>query len=240
MAYDPNDPADVAIVTAAVNEALEAASATHEAEIEGLKKKNTDLLGRIRKLREGGDGNDTGEITRLENELEESQGKLRVAESELRQVRRDLSRVEGERDTARNGLEVESSFSRTMLVENGLTAALAEANVAPHFMEAARALLGKQVTVKVDGDNRTAVGPSDKPLGEFVKEWAASEAGKHMVAAPANGGGGANGNSPAQGGGAKKISEMSEAERTAHYNTVGKTAFDAQVESERGGQQQAA
>lgn len=233
MAYDPNDPADKAIVDGLIEEALEAEREKHEADIEGLKNKNKQLTDRLRKARSGDDSADTAEIDRLERELDESKAALRTAQSELRETNRKLKAAETERDTARTSLETESSFSRNMVVENGLTAALVEAKVAPHFMEAARALLGKQVAVKVDGDNRTAVGPNDKPLGEFVKEWAASEAGKHYVAAPANGGGGANGSNPASGGGSKKISEMSESERTAHYNAVGQAAFDAQLESER-------
>ena len=232
-AYDATDADTIVAVQAAVDAALEAERERHEGEIEGLKNKNKDLVERLRKARAGGDV-DTGEVERLERELEETSGKLRTAEADLRQVRRDLTRVEGERDTARTNLEAETAFSRNLTVENGLTAALVEANVAPHFMEAAKALLTKQgVTVKVDGTDRTAVGPNDKPLGEFVKEWAASEAGKHYIAAPNNGGGGANNANASGGGGTKKISEMTEVERTAHYNAIGQAAFDAQVESEK-------
>lgn len=237
-AYDPNDPADKEVVDGLIEAAVEAERESHAAEIERLKKDNAKTREKLRQARAGGDGADTGEIERLEKELEETQTKLATAETGLREANRTLKRVEGERDTAVKSLETESSFSRNMLVENGLTAALAEANVAPQFMEAAKALLmQKGVSVKVDGDNRMAVGPNDKPLGEFVKEWAGSDNGKHYIAAPANAGGGANGGT--QGGApAKKISEMTLPERTAHYNAVGQAAFDAQVESENKAAQQ--
>jgi chromosome segregation ATPase len=163
MAYDPNDPADKAIVDGLIEDALEAEREKHEADVEGLKNKNRQLTERLKKARAGEGGGDTAEIERLEHELDDAKGQLRTAQSELRETNRKLKAAEGERDSARQTLETETSFSRNMLVENGLTAALIEANVAPHFTEAAKALLGKSVTVKVDGDNRTAVGPNDKP-----------------------------------------------------------------------------
>lgn len=212
MPYDANDPDTKAAVQAAIDAALEEAQTAHEAEIEGLKTKNADLVKRISKLRSGnGDGSHNEEISRLEKELDESNSKLGMVEGELRETKRQLKKVEGERDTFKTQAETEGNFSRNMLVESGLTSALVEANVAPQFMEAAKAMLGKAVSVKVDGDNRTAV-VGDKSLGDYVKEWSASDAGKHFVKAPASGGGGATG-AGTQGGAGKKFSEMTEAER---------------------------
>lgn len=211
MAYDPNDPADKAIVQGLIDAALEEQATAHEAEITGLKTKNTQLLDRLRKAREGG-GDNGEEVARLERELEETAGKLRTAEAELRTVNRKLGEAERDRDTARTAAETEGAFSRNMLIENGLTSALLDAKVDPDLMEAAKALLGKGATVKVDGDSRTAV-VGDKPLGEFIKEWAASDSAKRFILAPSNGGGGSHGN-PQGGGGPKKLADMSEAERT--------------------------
>lgn len=218
-AYDANDPADKAIVDGLIEEALEAEREKHEAEITGLKTKNADLVKRLGRARAGNaEGGNTEEITRLERELEETSGKLATAEADLREATRQLKKVTGERDNATRSLETESSFSRNMLIENGLTSALTEANVDPALMEAAKALLGKGATVKVEGDNRTAV-VGDKPLGEFVKEWAASDAAKRFILAPVNGGGGA----PPQGGGGnpgtKKLADMLEPERLAMART---------------------
>jgi len=231
LAYDPNDPADKRIVDGLIAAALEAAQEEHEAEVTRLTSKNSELLGKLKNARNGGDNAE--EVSRLENELSETQGKLRTAEGDLRTVKRELATVTGERDTAVTSLESESNFARSMVVENGLTAALVEANVAPEFMEAARAMLEKSVTVKVEGDNRNAV-VGDKSVLDYVKDWAASDKGKHFVKAPANGGGNTgDNNQPANGGASKKIAEMNEAERVAHYNAVGKAAFDQQVEAER-------
>ncbi len=233
MAYDPNDPADRKIVSDAVAEALEEARTEHEASVEGLKAKNRDLLTKLNRARTAGGDNSAEEVTRLEAELEKAQGELRTATSALRTAERDLKTVTGERDTANATLETETSFSRTMVVENDLTAALSEVNVAPQFLDGAKAMLAGGITVKeVDGKRKAFAG--DKPLSEHVKEWAASDKGKAYVAAPANGGGNAGAdNTPAGQAGAKKISEMNMLERTAHYNKIGQFEFDRQVEAEK-------
>lgn len=216
MAYDPNDPKDKAIVQGLIDTALEQARETHEAEIEGLKTKNTDLIGKLRKARAEGGNENTGEIERLETELNEAQGKLRKAESDLRQVNRDVATVTAERDAAQTSLQAETDFARNLLVNNGLTGALVEANVAPQFLDDVTASLARQVTIKdSDGERKAFVG--DKPLGEFVKEWSQSDRGKHYVVAPANGGGGTPPPGSPQGG-AKKLYEMTEPERIAAHN----------------------
>lgn len=230
MAYDPNDPADKAILDKAVKDALEAKQLEHEEEIQGLKDKNQELLGKLRKARTEGGAENAGEIERLETELHETQGKLRKAESDLRQTNRDLSAAHEERDTARNELTSEREFSRNELVNNRLTGELVGVNVASQFLEDVGASLARQVTIKeVDGKREAFVG--DKPLGEFVKEWAGSDKGKHYVTAPANGGGGTQNPGNPQGG-TKKIAEMTLAERTAHFNAIGKEAFEKQVADE--------
>lgn len=211
MAYDPTDPADKAIFDAAIAEALEVAETAHEAEVERLRTKNVELLGKLAKARKG-EGADTGEVERLERELEDTSAKLTTAEADLRQVKRDLTKAEQERETAKTAAAKETEISRNMIVDSSLTSSLVEANVAPQFLEAAKALLGKGVAVKeTDGERAAFVG--DKPLGEFVKEWATGDAGKAFIKAPANGGGGGN-NLPNGNGGSKKLSEMSEVERT--------------------------
>jgi len=49
-----------------------------------------------------------------------------------------------------------------------------------------------QAQIIADGDTRVAkIG--DKSVSDFVKDWAASDDGKHFVSAPANGGGGSQG-----------------------------------------------
>ena len=212
MAYDANDPADRAIVEGLIATALEEERETHRTEVERLDKKNKELLGKLKRTVAGEDGVVVGEIERLESELETNKRDLSAAKSMLRETERKLKTVETERDNFSAQAETEGNFSRNLLTENTLTAALIDAKVAPHFMEAAKALLSKGVSVEINGDERKVVA-NGKSVADYVKEWAASDAGKHYIQANANGGGGSNG---ANGGGSsssKKLSEMSEQER---------------------------
>lgn len=212
MAYDPNDPEDKKVFDAAVEEALEAERETHSAEVERLNNKNKDLLKKLAKAREGVDN--LGEIERLERELDETKHELSEASSKLRIAERDLKKVTTERDAAVTERDNERTLSQNELIENKLTAALVENKVAGHFMDAAKALLKDKAVVEVDGDGNRIVKADGKDVAEFVKEWASSDAGKHYVQAPANGGGGATGaNGGGSPGGLKPLAEYSEAER---------------------------
>jgi hypothetical protein len=231
MAYDPNDPETKAAVQAAVDEALEAAREEHQGEVDRLKEKNTEILGKLKKAREGKE--DAGEVARLEGELETTQGELREAQSKLRVTERDLKRANDERDTATRERDTAVTERNNELLTNSLNAALIENKVAPHFMDAANALLKGKATVEVEGDVRKVL-IDGKDVGEFVKDWAASDAGKHYVTAPANGGGGAtgpNGNGNPNGG--KALKDMTEAERTEMARTRPQE-FQALVAAEQG------
>lgn len=232
MAYDPNDPADRKIVQDAVDAALATAREEHDSEVERLNNKNTELLGKLKKAREGGDN--AGEVERLETELAGVQKQLGEANTKLRTTERQLATVTGERDTAVTERDTAVSQRDNEFKNNALSSALAEAKVAPHFMDAAKALLNGKLAVEVNGDERTILADG-KPVGDFIKEWAASDAGKHYVIAPANGGGGATGpNGNGNPNGSKKLSEMSEAERTEMARSQPE-AFQSLVAAENGG-----
>jgi hypothetical protein len=93
---------------------------------------------------------------------------------------------------AQDALASESGFTQKLLLDNGLTDALVKVGVANQFLPAVKAMLGTQAKVIVDGDARKAV-IGDKELSEFVASWATTDEGKHYIAAPGNGGGGASG-----------------------------------------------
>lgn len=97
-----------------------------------------------------------------------------------------------------------------MTRDSALKAALTEAGITnPAFLKAATLLHRDQI--KMDGDTATVDGPmGPKPLGDFIKGWAAGDEGKAFVAQPT--GGGAKGGKD---GGQKALSEMGDAERMA-------------------------
>lgn len=228
MAYDANDPETKAAVKAAIKAALAEQAEEHEADVAGLKEKNKELIAKLKKAQSGEGGDvDSAEVARLETELRDTKKALRAAEK----ARDDA--VE-ERDTAVQRADKEASVTASLLTENGLTAALTKANVKPELLPAVTALLSGKVEIKeVSGKREAQV--NGKALGDFVEEWAKSDEGKHYVAAPLNGGGGSSTKLPTNPqGGAKKISEMTLAERTALYN-ADPDKFREMSDAERGG-----
>ncbi len=180
-AVDLKDPDVIAAIEAAVTEATDK-----------LALKNAELVKEKRALQaKAGTGVDSAELERVERERDEWKGKAETATRDLKKVQTDLT-------TATEALTGEKGYTQKLLVDNGLTAALVENGVKnPAHLKAALALIRSSsgVEVKVDGENRTAL-VGGKPLGEFVKTWAASDDGKHFVTAAVNTGTNANGGKP--------------------------------------------
>lgn len=171
MPLDRNDPEVKALLEEAAAEATEALSA-----------KNKELLAELRaaKAKAKGSEIDPEEHARLQTQVEELTGKLdKVTKDSTRQIEKltkDLTDKEG--------------ALTQHLIDGGLSTALAKAGVAPHFMDAAKAMLRGQAAIK---DGAAVIG--DKPLADHVTEWAGTDQGKHFIAAPANSGGGGQGGS---------------------------------------------
>jgi hypothetical protein len=195
MAFDPND----ADTKKAIKEAVEAATAEATA---GLLEKNKELLGKLKKAQKDS-AIDPAEHAALQEELAATQVKLAEAQKAAKTATTEADKI-------KKAYESESQVTHRLLVDNGLSEALLKNGIKPEMTKAVKALLSSQVTLKTEGDKRMAV-VGDKPLGDFVTEWAKSDEGKHFVAAPANQGGGAHGG--AGGGGTQK--------------TMSRTAFDA-------------
>lgn len=175
-AFDPKDPADIAIVQGMIDEA-----------VEPLAKKNKELLGEVKKAKKGAEI-DPVELERLETERDGLAAQLADANKALKAATTQLT-------DAQKALEGETGFNRGLLIDNGLNAALIEAGVKdPTFLKAAAHMIkgSSAIEVKVEGANRSAM-VGDKALAAFVKEWSQSDEGKAFVAAPGNGGGGAPG-----------------------------------------------
>lgn len=151
---------------------------------DALASKNRELLTEVKtfKAKAKGADIDPGEYEQLKADLEEARGQLSKVDK--------LSKTEIEK--LNNAVKAKDSALQKFLLDGGLTDALAKAGVKPEYMDATKALLREKAAIKAEGDNYTAV-MGDKPLLDAVKEWAASDTGKHFVAAPANSGGGAQG-----------------------------------------------
>lgn len=164
MAFDPEDPDTKAAVQALVDEATA-----------GLAAKNRELLAELKEARKE-KGVDPAELAAAQAALAAAQAEAQAARAEAAQTAEALA--------------VETGNASKLLIENGLSAALARANVAPPFLPAVRALMAAQVTIAQDGEARRLM-VGDKDLAAHIDAWAASDEAKHYLAAPLHRGGGA-------------------------------------------------
>jgi hypothetical protein len=186
---------DVDLNSPEVKKAIEAAV---NAAVAPLVEKRDELLNEVKTLRKG-TAIKPEDLEKVEAERDEYKAKLDAAN-------KDVKKLTTERDTAVTNLAKESEISANAHKERDLTESLAAINVSnPIALKAAKALLASQAQVVVEGDKRvTKVG--DKLLSDHLKEWAATDEGKHFITAPANGGGGAGGGG--NGGGGSKNGDM--------------------------------
>lgn len=178
MALDLNDPEVKAALTAAVDEATA-----------GLIKKRDELLAETKELKKGRQI-DPAEVQKLEDKIEALTAERDAAQADAKKAAKDAEKATL---TAQKATEATNG----LVVSTGLKDALIAANVAKQFIPAVEAMLRPVVQVKAEGD---AFAPyvGDKTLADHVQAWAQSDAGKHFIAAPANGGGGALGDGGAQ------------------------------------------
>ncbi len=162
---------------AKIDEAIEAATG-------GLAKKNQELLAELKEARKGR-AIDPAELDKLQSKIDALEVDLGSAQKASKEQAKLLKQ-------AQDALASESGFTQKLLLDNGLTDALVKVGVANQFLPAVKAMLGTQAKIIVDGDTRKAI-IGDKELSEFVSSWATSDEGKHYIAAPGNGGGGASG-----------------------------------------------
>ena len=156
----------------------DAVQAAVDAATEGLAAKNRELLGEVKKLKRGAEI-DPAEVAALESQIDTLKADLTKAQKEAKAFSKQAE------DNAK-ALESEAGFTRTLLIEQGLTAELVSAGV---------------------NDKRVAkIG--DKAQKDFVKEWSTGDDGKHFVTADQNAGGGASGGG---GGGAVAKTTMARA-----------------------------
>lgn len=168
-----------------------------EAALEGVKSKNTELLDEVKtlkaELRKSKDI-DPADVAKLEEENDRLKGELTKAQKDAKDAAKAA-------ETATKQLETESGFTTKLLTENALNTALAEAGVKePAMLKAVKAMMVGTAQVVTDGNDRV-VKIGEKPLTDYIKEWAGTDEAKHFISAGNNNGGGAPGGKGASGGG---------------------------------------
>ena len=161
-------------------EELEKQVSDLQAEKEAMSAKNKELLGEIKKLKaKNNDAVDAEKYAELESKFDELKSEndklVKKYDADVKKLNADLSTANG-------------SLNR-YLIDAGLSDNLAKAGVKAEFLEAAKALLRGQASLKDEkGELKAYI--ADKPISEFVSEWAQKD-GKAFIAAPQGQGGGA-------------------------------------------------
>lgn len=203
--FNPDAPEVQEYVQKMVDEAVSKAT-------EGLVSKNSEILGEKKKAMQ--------ELADLRIKQAEAEAKIAEAsgdkEAHAEAVKKQYEAKIAEKDSVIDEL---SSFRTNALVDGGLMESLTAANVSKDFLPAAKALLRSDVEIV---DNQATV--KGEPLNEYVSKWAASDQGKHFVAAPANSGG----NAPGGGSGSSGTTmNRTDFEKMATSNPQGVSKFFA-------------
>lgn len=194
-------------------EVQEAIKAAVEKATAPLIAKRDELLGEVKKLRRESQI-DPADLEKVEAERDQLKQQLAEAQRSLAKAQKDLEATAKARD------EIQNAYTSS-LKEAALTDALTKAGITnPVHLKAAKALLGSAVEVAEENGQRV-VKAGDKPLVDFVTEWAGGEEGKYFRA---NGADGGNANALPPGGDSLKRSSMSVAAK-AEY--IGKHGVDA-------------
>lgn len=186
---DLNSPEVKAAIKAAVDDATE-----------GLARKRDELLGEVKQLKKGR-SIDPADVEKLEGELDTLRSQLTDAQKAAKKAQ------DGEAKAIKARDDSEGAVSK-LLVDNGLTDALAKNGVNnPALVKAAKAMFATQAQVADDNGSKVArIG--DKSLADAIAEWAGTDEGKHFVTAHDASGGGSQGGH--KGGGAAKTIKTSE------------------------------
>jgi hypothetical protein len=165
-----------------------------DAETKGLKAKNDELLGEVKKQKDS--------LKSIQDQLDEIKEAKEAAELEAAKKTGDVDKLVAaaeakknkEIDGLKNQLEQQTSRLNQTLIDKGLSDALVKANVAPHHLPTVTAFLKSTAKAEIIDKDGNAVATFDgRPIEEFVTGWAQGDTGKHYIAAPQNGGGGASG-----------------------------------------------
>lgn len=165
-------------VQAAISAAVEKATAP-------LLAKRDELLGEVKKLRKNAEI-DPADLERVEAERDELRGQLAEANKAAKAAAKAV-------EEANKRAEAAEGSTTKLLADNALVEALSKAGITnPVHQKAVKAMFAGDVQVVADGDSKVArIG--DKSVVDALTEWAATDEGKHFVAAPDITGGGSQG-----------------------------------------------
>ena len=165
-----------------------------QVEIDALKANNTDLLKEKKAAKAAADDL----AARLEKLETDSKKVKDEAEADAAKKAGDWAKVEAQLK-ASHAAEIDklnktiadlNTARDRLVIADGLKAQLTAANVPAALIPAVEALMKtRDAKVEIDAQGNFVGKIGDKPLADYVKEWAASEEGKHFIPADNSGGG---------------------------------------------------
>lgn len=186
--------ADETYTKADLDEAIEKAKEAQDA-------KNRELLDEVKKLK--------ADLRKIKDISPEDMAAIEAerdkALADLAAAQKAAKEATAAADKAAKALEAEQGFTQRLLIQDGLKSALLAAGVRDEdYIDTLAARFARDAKVTVDGEERKAL-IGDKPLPDYIKEWAGTDAGKKFVSAAANSGGGAPGGKGGGEGGPKTL-----------------------------------
>jgi len=176
-------------------EELQAELESAKESIEAMNSKNKQLLGELKTERNKSREVNVDEYHKSLDEVESLKAENAKLSGEMKLKAKDTEKLMAQ-------LGEKDSTLQKLIIDDGLTNALTSAGVVPELMPAVKALLRSQAQLK---DNQAVI--NDKPLADFMTEWATTD-GKAYIKAPSNSGGGAGGSKSGESGGNIDISKM--------------------------------
>src|SRR6185369_6984023 len=142
--------------------------------------KNAELLDEVKKLK--------AEVRKAKDidpaDLTAAEERADKAEKALADAQKEVKTLTTRAEKAEKALETEGAFTQKLLIQDGLKSALLANGVKDEdFIDSLSAKFAAGAKVVVEGEERKAM-YGDKPLGDFIKEWAGTDQGKKFVAAP--------------------------------------------------------
>lgn len=190
---------------------------------DGLKNKNSELIGKLKKQKEEKDEIssrlDELELKSIEgdNDKAKKEGDIeKQIQIALAKKEKELKTLKDQLDESNEKLNKSHKVLHSKIINEGLSNSLIENNVAKQHYKAVSALLKSEYNIEIsdnDGDLKPVV--DGVSLNEIVKKWSQGDTGRQYVAAPNNNGGGAKGSSGNANGGIDP-SKMTAKEKLAY------------------------
>lgn len=166
---------------------------------EGLKTKNTTLLGKVQTLTErmekfdGIDPETYKGLVKFKTEADDKRHKKLHDDGDSEQIISEMKKNHAaeleKRDTKITG---QADTIRSQARTTAVNAAMDKANIIGDMREAFADHIGKRISVTGEGDE-TKVTVGDKSVTDFVTDYIGTDVGKHFVQAQQNSGGGGPG-----------------------------------------------